>query len=434
MTTICLVLRAHQPTRLNRIFPRERARRIAEGSSIIDRYFDLKADAEFFTKASHSAYTPIFSSLLQVITEAKAAKTPVVASGSFTGLFLEQASRCDAALLGILRKLSETGRFEVLGGTFYNSLASIYADGTEEFKAEIREHKYHVEKLFGSHPAVFANTGCIYNDSMAHILEEEGFKAALVDNSHVVEAQSPEFVYGSKGTLKLLIRHAGFSDDMMFRFSEISWSEYPLTAEKLVQRLSNAKGDLAVLLIELDMFSGVWLERFPQFIKELASEVSKTDNVTWSSTSSAVDSHPVSGTIHIPPPTTISSDQSGDLTPWLGNEMQKISFDRMVDLGHLVREINHRDVYRIWRLLQQSDHLFYMQMDGNQAEAHSPFSSPAEAYLVFESILSDFEGKIATLVQRARKAKEQVTPTPVNTSQVGPSYKIPTGQRGQMSR
>jgi len=114
------------------------------------------------------------------------------------------------------------------------------------------------------------------------------------------------------------------------------------------------------------------------------------------------------------------------MTFWLDNVMQRISFDRMASLKPYVSEVNDNGITKIWRLLQQSDHIEYMVMEkeelGGDHLSYNPYSSPAEAYAVFDSIFTDFEGKVATIVQRMRRAKVQPPPTlqptrpPVSTS------------------
>jgi alpha-amylase/alpha-mannosidase (GH57 family) len=103
-----------------------------------------------------------------------------------------------------------------------------------------------------------------------------------------------------------------------------------------------------------------------------------------------------------------------DTSPWLENSMQRISFDRILSLEPYIKEINDAGVTKIWRLFQQSDHLLYMsnkeELESTQPH-YSHYSSPAEAFAVFNVAYTDFEGKVATIVQRIRKSKLQQTTT-----------------------
>ena len=84
-------------------------------------------------------------------------------------------------------------------------------------------------------------------------------------------------------------------------------------------------------------------------------------------------------------------------------------FERLVALEPYVRTINKKEVGDIWRLLQQSDHLYYMSTkSGGPGEVHSyfsPYSSAAEAFSVFDSVLTDYEGRVGTLALELSKKK-----------------------------
>jgi alpha-amylase/alpha-mannosidase (GH57 family) len=99
------------------------------------------------------------------------------------------------------------------------------------------------------------------------------------------------------------------------------------------------------------------------------------------------------------------------MSPWLDNPMQRISFDRILNLAPYIKEINDAGITKIWRIFQQSDYLLYMSNKEELELAQPYYSSPAEAFAVFNSAFTDFEGKVATIVQRMRKSKLQQTST-----------------------
>ncbi len=414
MTYICLVIDAHQPIRLNRTFPYERVKRIAEGAPVMDRYFDDKLNQQVFTEFSKNCYTPTFKILLETIDSTYELEKPFKLSFCLSGLFIEQAIKYEPDLIELLKKLVATKNVEILGGDYYHSLASICQDGMNEFIKHVKFHHQIIKKLFGVEPNVFENTELIYNNSVAKAVKKFGYEGILTEGvGSFFSRNLPTYVYSSPGDqgLKLLFRHYKLSDDLRFRFSKKTWNEYPLTANKYCNWLSATPGDVILIALEIETFGGnnsVHTGIF-DFLKKIPEEVANRENLEWNTPTDVIKNVQSSGTLIIPDVRTISHENEKKSTnPWLENSMQRISFDRIFNLRPYIEEINDANIMMIWRLLQQSDHLSYMStrkdQEGRQSH-HSYYSSPAEAFAVFDAVNTDFEGKIAIIVQNIRKSK-----------------------------
>ena len=64
-----------------------------------------------------------------------------------------------------------------------------------------------------------------------------GYSKMITEGAkHVLGWKSPNYVYqaATQPKLKLLLKNSRFSDDITYRFSNYSWNEYPLTAEKFI--------------------------------------------------------------------------------------------------------------------------------------------------------------------------------------------------------
>ena len=431
MTYIVLAFEIHQPRRLNRMFPYERIKRIALGESVMERYFDDKLNKEIFARVSKKCYNPTFDILLELIKETSGTDKPFKVTLGMSGMFLYQAALYEPQLVEKLKALVATGNVEILGGTYYHSLASLSNLGMNEFMQQVKEHKELIKQVFGYEVKVFENTEYIYNNEIAKVVEGLGFKGILTEGvPKILEWRSPTYVYSAIGTesIKLLLRHYILSDDIGFRFSLKTWSEYPLTAEKYATWLSQTGGDVILVAVDIETFgehhwsdTGIF-----DFLKYLPKEVSKMGNLQWATPSEVIANTPSSGAISVPVEKTISwADIEKDVSAWIENSMQRIAFDRLYKLEPYLREINDAGMFKIWRFLQQSDHFYYMSTKGGSPEAvhkyFSPYSSAAEAYATFDSILSDFEGKIGTLYYRIKKARTPSTPTTTPT-QPQPKY------------
>ncbi|MGQ9468700.1 MAG: glycoside hydrolase family 57 protein [Nitrososphaerales archaeon] len=416
---ICLSLNIHQPIRLNRAFPYERAKRMAEGESLMDKYFDDKLNQEIFNKLLKKCYSPTLNTLLEMINSTEKSEKPFKLSLCLSGLFVEQAIKYNPGLIELLRKLVATKRVEILGGNYYHSLASVYSDDMMEFIEQVKQHRELMKKLFGIEPNVFENTELIYNDSVAKAVEKIGYEGILTEGvDDILESKSPNYVYSSPGDkgLKLLFRHHRLSNDITFRFSNKAWDEFPLTAEKYCNWLAATPGDVILIALDIEIFGEYHLEDTGifEFLKHLPIEVAKRDNLAWSMPTEIVRSIQPVGTIIVPEVRTISWADKKDMSPWLENSMQRISFERILNLAPYIKEINNASITKIWRIFQQSDLLLYMSTKEDlklTQPYYSHYSSPAEAFAVFNSSYTDFEGKVATIVQRIRKSKLKPTST-----------------------
>lgn len=415
MTFLSLMLEIHQPIRLSKSFPSERLSRIAKGLSVTDRYFDKTLNEEVFRKVANKCYYPTFTILSSLIESTYNRERPFKVSFGLSGPFLEQAIRYEPQLIEMLKRLVQSGRVEILGNTYYHSLASLFPEEKREFIEQVREHSSLIKSTLGFETKCFENTEFIYNDSIAKIVESLGFEGILSEGAETVLGwRSPTYLYSAMGTknLKLLLRHYKLTDDIGFRFSQKSWIEYPLTADKYANWLSSTPGDLILLAMDIETFGEHhWVETgIFEFLKALPNEVSKNTDLVWATPREMIHKLHALGVISVPNHSTISwADVEKDASAWVQNPMQKISFDRLVALEPYVREISRKEVTDVWRLLQQSDHLYYMSTKGGgPGEVHSYFSphrSAAEALVVFDSVLTDYEGRVGSLIAETRKKK-----------------------------
>ncbi|MHB8567040.1 MAG: glycoside hydrolase family 57 protein [Nitrososphaerales archaeon] len=415
MTSISLMLEIHQPMRLSRAFPYERLKRIAEGSSITDRYFDKKLNEDVFRKVAKKCYFPTFATVLDLVNKSSGSASPFKVSLGISGPFLEQAIRYEPQLVELLKQLVKTGHVEILGGTYYHSLSGVFPGEKQEFIEQVREHSSLIKTMLGYETKVFENSEFIYNDTIAKLVESLGFEGILSEGvESVLEWRSPNYVYSALGAgrLKLLLRHYKLTDDVGFRFSQKTWPEYPLMADKYVDWLSSTPGDLVLLAMDIETFGEHhWVDTgIFDFLRALPGQVATRRDLNWALPHEIIKNVPSSGVILVPETKTISwADVEKDTSAWLQNSMQRISFDRLVALEPYVREVNRKEVTDIWRLLQQSDHLYYMSTKGGgPGEVHtyfSPYSSASEAFSVYDSVLTDYEGRVGVLVGDLRKKK-----------------------------
>jgi alpha-amylase len=395
MKTICLYFQVHQPFRFRRY------RFFDIGAS--HYYYDDYANESILRKVADRSYIPANKILLDLIKEYG---TNFRVAFSISGIALDQFELYAPHVLESFKKLAKTGSVEFLAETYNHSLAAM--KDTDEFVEQVNLHSKRIEDLFGQKPKVFRNTELVYSDTIGATVAGMGFKAMLTEGAkHILGWKSPNYLYYNaiNPKLKVLLKNYKLSDDIAFRFSNKTWSEWPLTADKYVSWLKNLdkKEDVVNIFMDYETFgehqwadSGIFefLKAFPKFV------FSKT-KLTFSTPSQVAENfEPVAG-INVPFPISWA-DEERDLTAWLGNDMQNEAFNKLYALKDLVKRCNDPAILTDWKYLQVSDHFYYMSTkffsDGEVHKYFNPYESPYDAFINYMNILSDFSDRVKLAV------------------------------------
>lgn len=314
---------------------------------------------------------------------------------SLSGTVIEQMKAWSPETLDSFRCLAETGAVEFLGETYYHSLASLL--DRKEFASQVDAHRKTIKECFGFDPKVFRNTELIYSDEIGQAVEELGFEGIYMDGIESVLRGAPaNQVYAHpSGGLLLFPRNYRLSDDIAFRYSDATWSEWPLTAETFLRWISETPlsgytslgMDYETLGEHQKRTDGIL-----QFMESLLTGLARQKQIRFINPSEAQS--------QIIPLATLSAretiswaDHERDLSAWLGNEMQKDAFDSLRKLLPQIMRSTDSKLRRDFRYLQTSDHFYYMSTkggsDGKVHQYFSPYNSPYEAFMNYMNVLSD---------------------------------------------
>lgn len=387
MRHICFYFQVHQPYRLKpyKFFD------IGEDHD----YFDSYANRSIMRKVSEKCYLPTNALMLDLIQKTEGRFR---ISYSLSGTFMDQMLEYAPDVLESFQKLAATGAVEFLSETYSHSLSSLKSE--EEFKAQVEAHRSKIKELLGVEPTVFRNTELIYSDTIGEMVSKMGYKAMLTEGAkHVMGWRSPNYLYCNaiNPKLKLLLKNFRLSDDMAFRFSERSWSEWPLTAEKYVDWLNQipAEEEVVNLFMDYETFGEhQWAESgIFDFLAALPERVFSHSNFEFATPTEIAQKLIPVGPIHVPQPISWA-DEERDLTAWLGNDLQDEAFDLLYGLIEKVKKIDDPQIQRDWKYLQTSDHFYYMCTkffsDGDVHKYFNPYDSPYEAYINFMNVMADF--------------------------------------------
>lgn len=377
---ICFYFQVHQPYRLNEY-------------SIFDignsfNYFNDDINRDVFLKVAKNCYEPANQLILELLSKHKNFKCAF----SLSGTFLEQCINYKPTLLNSFTNMVLTGNVELLGETFYHSLASIFSKA--EFFEQIDKHKNIIKSVFNYDPKSFRNTELIYSDDIAQLVVDLGYKTILAEGIVNKEyCDCPNYFYNvsNKNNATVLLRNAAISDLITFNF--LGNIQEGLDPKKLAKQIVSLPGEVVNIFIDYEFIgehhkqeTGIFC-----FFEELVDKLEKL------------------GANFILPyeaPTNLDqdyncqaytswADKAKDLSAWLSNNMQSALAKEIYSLEAKIKKSGDPKVLDIWRKMQTSDHYYYMFTSvGDDYNAHkyfSPFEYPHEMFISFQNILRDFK-------------------------------------------
>jgi alpha-amylase len=391
---VCIYFQVHQPLRLSQfsLFGKGGRDYGQDGRD----YFDDALNRQIMEKVAKKCYLPTNRLMLELLEKNPEFKV----SYSLTGVFIEQCKMFAPEVLQSFSDLAKTGRAEFLSETYYHSLSYLFSD-KDEFISQIEMHSKAISE-FATPSKVFRNTEAMFSNDIAYLVERMGYTGILAEGlDHVLGWRSPNYLYTVQGCerIKALLRHYRLSDDIGYRFSARWWSEYPLTSEKYARWLAELQGDCVNIFMDYETFgehhwedTGIF-----EFLHHLPSEAAKHRQLRFATPSELAERVAARGDIDVPQVTSWA-DMERDTSAWLGNEMQNSSFALIEALGKKVKATGDKDLIRTWRMLQNSDHFYYMctksLSDQDVHNYFSPYDSPFDAYINYMNILHDFSKKV----------------------------------------
>lgn len=402
MKTVCLYFQVHQPWRLKtyRFFNMGKDH----------NYLDDLTNRSIMQKIARECYLPMNALLLKLIEQNKGAFRITF---SLTGSVVEQFNAYAPEVMDSFRALVKTGCVELLGETYSHSLAAL--SSAEDFELQVKEHMAMLKQEFGVKPHAFRNTELIYSDEIGEMVGKLGFKAMLAEGAkHILGWKSPDFLYAcaSDQKLRILLRNYKLSDDIAFRFSNTSWDEYPLTADKYAQWVASSDGEVINLFMDYETFgehqkasTGIF-----DFMKCLPKAMLGRGDIEFATVSETAAKYQPVSVLHCPYAMSWA-DEERDITAWLGNDLQNEAFGKLYALKDKVKTLASRDYTYVWNFMQTSDHFYYMATkwlsDGDVHSYFNPYGSSYEAFINYMNVLSDFEIEVDKALEAKRKRKKE---------------------------
>lgn len=383
MKNICFYFQIHQPHRLKRY------RFFNIGGD--HYYYDDFANEDFIQRVAEISFVPANRVMLEIIKEYKG---KFKAAFSISGVALDQLEIYAPEVIDGFKELADTGCVEFLAETQGHSLASLI--DPEGFKQQVKNHSEKIEILFGQKPKVFRNTELIYSDDIASLVYEMGYTGILTPGAkRTLGWKSPNYVYQSaeQPKLKLLMRNPRFSDDIATRFSNYSWSEYPLTADKFIGWIAATPKEEQVinLFMNYEVLGNFQKKSSGIFDFMSFATICRREEHSFATPSEILSLHkPVDSISSMHPISWVGEER--DISAWLGNSLQQEAFNKLYEIAERVSLSQSRRLVQDWIYLQSSDHFYYMGTKNDLP--FSPYASPYEAFNTYMNVLSDFKERV----------------------------------------
>ena len=379
MKNLCFVFQLHAPYRLKRY-------RFFEIGQDHYYYDDFQTEERIQQLASQS-YQPANKTILEMI---KSSNGKFRCAYSISGIVLELLEQYAPEVIDSFKELAATKAVEFLATPYAYSLAAAY--DSHEFERQLKLHAEKVKTLFDVEPTAVWNTELMYSDEIADTVAKMGYKTILTEGArHILGWKSPNYVYNSAASskLKVLMRNPKLSDDIAFRFSDYSWKDYPLDAEKYVGWLADLPEEEPLVNIWMG-YEALGMRQHPttgifEFLKAVPYFAMER-GIGFLTPSEATKKIAASDTIVAPYPISWSGEAK-DLSAYNGNDLQQEALNKLFAVSERVNLCQSQLLKRDWQILQSDDHFHYM----NHIDAGwTNYESAYEAFINYMNVLADF--------------------------------------------
>jgi glycogen synthase len=443
MPLLTLYFQLHQPFRLH-----------PDGVRLL---WDEK-NREIFTQRAQKCYLPtirLFSDLVHAHYDFKI-------SLGVSGTFLEQAESYQPEVIGALKELLRLGQntrqVEFLEQPYYYSAASFFADPRKaEFKEQVSLHGQRMQDIFGVKPSAFANTALCYSNEVANIVADMGFKAILCEpgdqtlNVRDHEPISANRVYralGRKGRprkLAVLPRHkllsqrlasiCGICAPPAMANSDPSASLSPnaASARQCADLIHEAGGEVVVLVCDFPLVANDSADYggAVEFWHALVEEIIRYEDIVPTNPTEVAEWFQITECpmVDCPHPTNSFLSKVASDTP--ASHAQRVLFRNIESLEVEAKQAGG-DLMRNFRYLTASDHLRYLQEDGDGEDLAGEPANPYDSVATAAYALTHATDELAHSVRSFNILKQTaLTPVVVITPETG---RLPSEGMGQFAK
>jgi alpha-amylase len=384
--SVNLILAIHQPFRLRNF-----------------RFFDIGTDHYYYDDYANESvtawlarksYLPATSLLLRMLSRyGDQFKFGLYVSGCALDLLRSYAP----SAVESLKKLSDTGNVEFLGGTWAHSPAALV--NQTAFNNQVALHREEIRKLSGQQPSTFFSPEMLYSDTMGELYRAAGFHSTLVEGSaQVLGWRSPDMLYGNAVSpeFKLHMTNTALSGTLARITEKSAVNSSPNAGEILPLLEKSGAGEQVVnLYLDMEFFGIQWDTESGVFalLEDLIHRIVESDILEFTTPAESARRYPPASLLSIPHPAA-RADEERNILALNGNEIQREAMEKLFGLTNEMCQNQSSDIFTDWIRLQSSDHFLYMAShyyDREPAHRPNPWNAPHEAFINYMNIVSDLK-------------------------------------------
>ena len=350
-------------------------------------YYDDMATEEHVNWLVQTSYLPLCQTLKDMINLSRGKFHCAI---SVSGTMIEMFEQFNPEMIDILKELAATKCVEFLATPYSYSFASEY--NAEEFKRQLKLQGSLLETILGVKAQSVWNTELLYTDEEAYNLNKMGYKVILSEGAkHILSWKTPNKMYQSAGApkMKVLLRNTNLSDELSFHFSDPSWGNFPIDAEKYANQLQALPEgeDIINIWVGAETFgirqnagSGIFdfLKALPYFVLER--------EMGFMTPSEAAKKLAAEDVLSSPYPLTWSGEAK-DLSVYTGNDLQQEALNKLYAVTERVHLCQDKNLKTNWLRLQDVNYLHYMN---HIDQGETQYESAYDAFINYMNVLSDF--------------------------------------------
>lgn len=362
-------------------------------------YYDDYENERSIRDIADNSYIPALGTLLEMCRQNDSFKCCF----SLSGVAIEMLEQYAPEVIDLLQQIAETGKADFLAEPYSHGLASIGSE--ESFKNEVERLAHRVQELFGITPKVMRNSNLIYSDEIGSMAADMGYKGIIVEGAkHILGWKSPHYVYSCAvdNRISVLMRDYKLSDDICLRFSDRSWSEFPLMADKYIDWIAGLPQNEEVITIGMELcaigMSQPLSSNILDFIKALPACAAQR-GIGFATPTELVEGRKPVDTIDVSYPMSWN-DEERDISGWLGNTMQREAFAKLYEekLVGRILACKDRRIKQDWDRIQATNNFQYMTTKPQAVPmSRSFYDSAFDAFTNYMNILGDFLKRVNDL-------------------------------------
>lgn len=351
-------------------------------------YFDASRTKDIMQLAASKVYLPVQATLERVFTRHG---DEFQCAFLISGTAIEQMGEFAPDALVGFRRLAERASVEVLGSTYYHSLAALLVN-PEEFLEQTTLHRELLKKELGVEPRVFCCPAPLYSDVLAELLPQVGFSGVILDQSlgAINRRIEPQVYRAISGDVRIAASVSPVDIEGIYR--EVVAN--PGALIRKLQEMVRQEDDFFCVQVGCDVVSSDGeVSELPAFVEGLIDAALKTPGWRFVALSRGLQSAVSSEVLARTRQEALEQIEASKAS-LLGNSMQRKAFQELYE-GSLVSKADKMT----WRRVQCVDHIKHMSTQNagpmGPLRALTGFESPYDVFITYMNILRAISRELA---------------------------------------